>query len=119
MSDPALASEHFTPPELANFLAARTVAEATAYLDGRHDADRLGRAADAFQGEIMTAWYGEISADINAVLVPVRLLVLAMRRAALAQELARQDRWQQVMGALVELVRHESAELRRSGAQRS
>jgi hypothetical protein len=32
---------------------------------------------------------------------------------------ARQDRWMHVMASVIELVRHESSELKRTGAQRS
>jgi hypothetical protein len=36
--------------------------------------------------------------------------------AAMARGEARQDRWQQVMGSLVELIRHESRQLARADA---
>lgn len=113
-----VASSHpnFSPAEHANFLAAKAAAHATAFLDGRNQAAELARNADAMQCELMTAAYDPAA---NAILDPTRLLVVAMARTAISQGEARQDRWQQVMGALVELVRHESTELRRTGAQRS
>jgi hypothetical protein len=57
--------------------------------------------------------------DAKKILDPVRLLIVSMMGTAYALGDERQDRWQQVMGALVELVRHESTELKRTGAQRS
>lgn len=104
------------PPESANFIAAKAVAHATAYLDGRNDAALLARNADDMQCELIVA---SSEGNANRILDPTRLLVVAMSRTAIAQGEARQDRWQSVMGALVELVRHESHELRRTGAQRS
>jgi hypothetical protein len=108
--------QHFTPAESANFLAARAVSHATAFLDGRNDAAELARNADRIQLELMMS---ATDPSTNIILDPVRLLCVAMMRTAVAPGDSRQDRWQQVMGALVELVRHESHELRRSGAQRS
>lgn len=108
--------QHFMPAEHANFLAAKVVAHATAFLDGRNDAAELGRNAKAMQIELMI---GTDDPASRAVLDPARLLVVAMMGASYAHGEPRQDRWQHVMGALVELVRHESTELRRTGAQRS
>ncbi len=106
----------FNAAEHANFIAAKAIAHATAYLDGRNDARQLGGNADQVQCELLTT---ATDIDANRILDPVRMLLVAMSRASLAEGESRQDRWQQVMGALVELVRHESTELRRSGAQRS
>jgi hypothetical protein len=108
-------SSHFTPAEAANFLAAKAVAHATAFLDGRNNEAELARHADAVQLELMA--YADPSTNI--ILDPVRLLNVAMMRTAVASGEGRQDRWRQVMGALVKLVQHESVELRISGAQRS
>jgi hypothetical protein len=107
---------NFSPVEHANFVVAKAVSHATAYLDGRNDADQLGRNARAVMCELIP-----VTDDprAKAILDPARLLTIAMLNAAVAQGEARQDRWSQVMGALVELVRHESTELRKSGAQRS
>lgn len=119
MHDRVGESQYLTLPEQANFLAARTIAYATAFLDGRNGAEELARHADAVQCEIMTAWSAQTNIAVNAILDPVRLLVVAMRCAAVAIGEVRQDRWQAAMGSLVELVRNEANELRNSGAQRS
>jgi hypothetical protein len=105
-----------TEPEHANFLAAKVVAGATAYLDGRHDATQLAVDADRLQSELLLTGTAN---EAQGILVPARLLVAAMMRVSRAHGDARLDRWQAVMGALVELVRHESHELRRTGVQRS
>jgi hypothetical protein len=61
-------------------------------------------------------WRPQLSAArdpaTNGILDPVRLLTIAMLHTASVQDEARQDRWQHVMGALVELVRTESRALR-------
>lgn len=107
----------FTAPEHANFLGAKAVALATSYLDGRNDGAQLARDADGMQCELIAAISDP---QANRILDPTRMLLVAMARTAMAHgEGARQDRWQLVMGALVELVRHESTELRRTKAQRS
>ena len=49
MADPLL--NEFTPAEHANFLAARAVALATSFLDGRSDAAKLFSDANALQGD--------------------------------------------------------------------
>jgi hypothetical protein len=95
-------------PLNASFLAAKVVAYATAYLDGRNDATELGRNAKTMQFELMT---GTDDPPSRAVLDPARLLVVAMMGTSYAEGETRQDRWQHVMGALVELVRHEAAAL--------
>ena len=92
----------------ANLLAGKAVAHATAYLDGRHDAAKLAQNASALQVEMLSIDDGEA----NIILGPVKLLNVAMACTAIAPTEARQDKWQQVMGSLVELVRHESRELR-------
>lgn len=100
--------------EAASFLAAKTVACATSFLNGSSDEEKLGRAAHAIQCELMTGWAGISDLAVNAVLDPVRLLVVAMTHAADAPTEARADRWRQVMGALVELVADESADVKNS-----
>jgi hypothetical protein len=47
------------------------------------------------------------------------MLAQAMSIAASAEGVGRQDRCQHLMGSLVELVRFECGDLRRTGAQRS
>ena len=107
---------NFTAAEHANFLAAKVVGYATAFLDGRHDTITLGRNARSAQMEVLAA---VDDPQAKATLDPVRLLIVAMMGTSYADSEVRQDRWQQVMGSLVELVRHESSELKRTGAQRS
>ena len=106
----------FSPAEHANFVAAKVVAQATAYLDGRNDLADLARNAQSLMIELVPC---SDDRDAKSMLDLARLLVIAMIGTAGAKSEARLDRWQQVMGALVELVRHESHELRKSGAQRS
>jgi hypothetical protein len=106
----------FTAVEHANFVAAKVVSHATAFLDGRNDAGELGRNARSVMCELIPV---TDDASAKAILDPARLLTIAMMNTAAAEGDARQDRWQHVMGALVELVRHESHELRRAGVQRS
>ena len=107
---------NFSPVEHANFISAKVVAHATAYLDGRNDADTLYITARSVFCELIAV--GE-DLRAKAILDATRLLTVAMLNASSTKDAARLDRWQQVMGALVELVRMESAELKRSGAQRS
>jgi hypothetical protein len=111
-------SKYLTLQEQAAFLAARSIAYATAHLDGRDDAQALFVHASSLQNEIMMCWAGIVDIHVNATLDPVRLLVVAMRRAAMAEGEERQQRWQHVMGALVEMVRHESAAMRGAPAGR-
>jgi hypothetical protein len=101
-----------TPAEEAHFLAATAVAHAEAYLAGG-DRDELGRNADQM---IVKLFVSPGSSGLGGVLDPVRLLTVAMMRTALAPDVERRARWATVMTALVEMVRHESSELRRIGA---
>lgn len=100
---------NFSVPEHANFLGAKVIAHATAFLDGRNDAADLGRNARSVNLELIP-----VGDDPKAkpLLDAARLLVIAMMGASAAADEVRQDRWMQVMGSLVELVRHESLELR-------
>jgi hypothetical protein len=99
----------FTPAEHANFLAAKAVAHATAYLDGRNDAALLARNAHSVQYEILAAPEDPLA---KPALDAARMLVVAMLGASTAIGEVRQDRWRNVMGALVELVCGESMALR-------
>ncbi len=108
MSDPIL-----TPSEIAQFLAAKAIGHATAFLDGRIDAGALGQQADALCGELLVV-SGEPAC--NHLSDPTRLLVVVMMRAACASPGPRADRWQSIMHGFVDLVRHESAETRRRKA---
>jgi hypothetical protein len=104
---------NFTPAEHACFLAAKTVAHATAYLDGRNDAGMLGSNARSIHLELISA---PDDPKAKPILDAARLLMVSMMAASGAEEPTREDRWQQVMGALVELVRHESQQLRGGAA---
>jgi len=106
----------FSPVEHANFVAAKVVAHAAAYLDGRNDADTLYITARSVFTELIVV--GE-DLRAKAILDATRLLTIAMLNASSVKDEARLDRWQQVMGALIELVKIESTNLRKSGAQRS
>jgi len=107
MSD---ATTDIAPIDAANLLAGQAVAHATAYLDGRHDVERLTDNALLLEAVLFSAR----DPATNCILDPVRLLTLAMLHTARARDEARQDRWRHVMGALVELVRTESRALRDS-----
>lgn len=107
----------FSPAEHANFVAAKVVAHATAYLDGRNDLVDLARHATEVMIELLAC--STEDRDARAILDPARLLASAMVGTACAATPARLDRWQKAMGAMVELVRHVSTELRESGVQRS
>lgn len=100
---------NFTPAEHANFLAAKTVAHATAYLSGLNDSGQLGHNARSVGLELIVA---PDDPAAKRILDAARLLMHAMIGAAASSDPVREDRWQQVMGALVELVRHESLQLR-------
>lgn len=105
----------FTPAQHASFLAAKATAHATAFLNGRNDAALLALNARSVQYEILAA---PDEPQAKAILDATRLLVVAMLGTASAIGEPRQDRWQHVMGALVELVRQEAISLNASGAQR-
>lgn len=109
-------SEIMTSAEQANFLAGKVVASATAFLDGRHDGEQLAADACRLQCELLTV---PIDTDTNCILVPARLLVVAMAITARAHGEPRLDRCQSVMGALVDLTRHESTDMRLRGVRRS
>jgi hypothetical protein len=102
------AAVDLAPIDAANLLAGQAVAYATAYLDGRQDAEQLLANALRLEPDLFAAR----DPATNGILDPVRLLTIAMLHTASVQDEARQDRWQHVMGALVELVRSESRVLR-------
>ena len=104
---------NFTPAEHANFLAGKVVAQATAYLNGRNDAAMLGRNAESMFLELIAT---PDDPRAKRILDASQLLVASMTGASRASDPAREDRWQQVMGALVELVRHESMQMRQATA---
>jgi hypothetical protein len=106
----------FSPAEHANFIASKVVGYATAHLDGRHDQAELSRNARSVMIELIAC---ADDPDAKAILDPARLLTIAMLNAAAAQGEVRLDRWQHIMGALVDMVKLESHELRRTGAQRA
>ncbi len=114
---------HLTRFEQANLIAGHAVSYATAYLDGRHDAAKLGDNADRLFLDMLVIETEETS----TFLIPVQLLAIAMMRAAKnARELKldpdsytaiiRSERWDQVMASLVELVCQESGLLKRTDA---
>jgi hypothetical protein len=103
----AMADHQLAPIDAANLLAGHAVAYATAFLDGRHNAEQLGANAARLQADLFAAR----DPATNGILDPVRLLSISMLHTARAKGEARQDRWQHVMGAMVELVRIESRAL--------
>lgn len=115
-SRPLYSAATMSPAEHANFVAAKVVAHATAFLNGSHDAGQLGSNARSVNLELIPC-ADDLKA--RAILDAARLLVTAMLGAAAAEGEARQDRWMHAMAAMIELVRYESTELKRSGAQRS
>lgn len=110
----AEAHTHFTPPELANFLAAQAVAAARSFLEGRSESDQLSREAMRIFLELQMV--GQ-DTRANAIADPTRLLIVTMMRTASATG-ARAERWAAIMDAFVALLRDESVELAKSGAQR-
>lgn len=109
--------QHLTRAEQANLIAGHAVAYATAYLDGRHTAAQLADNADRLFLDLLVIG----TAEISAFLVPVQLLAMTMMRTArCAQDISQWpshlDRWQQVLGALIELVCHESRQLAKDGS---
>lgn len=106
----------FSPVDHANFAAAKAVAYATAFLDGRADADTLQIHARSVLVDL--AAVGEDTRS-KGILDVANLLTIAMLNAASCKDTARMDRWQEVMGALVELARMEVRKLRESGALRA
>lgn len=114
MDDAATTLRTFTPPELANFLAAQAVASATRFIDGRGSGSELARdAARIFsQVELIGA-----EPRVNTILDPTRLLLTSMIHTSISTG-PRAERWADIMKAFVELLRLESTELARTGAQR-
>jgi hypothetical protein len=102
--------EYFSASDHAVFLAAKAVAHATGFLDGRIDAEALGKKAEQFNDELKFAR----NPATNGILDPVKMLATAMSNAAAANGEPLQDRWHHVMGQLVELIRHISSEMRQA-----
>ncbi|MBR0687307.1 hypothetical protein JQ594_15355 [Bradyrhizobium manausense] len=106
---------HLAPIDVANLLAGHAVSCATAYLDGRHTAQQLADNADRLFIDLLAI----TGAETGAFLVPVQLLTVTMMRTArcardLSQWPSREDRWQAVMASLVDLVMHESRQIRKA-----
>jgi hypothetical protein len=110
------AATHLAPIDEANLLAGQAVAYATAYLDGRQSAEQLAAHAARVSVKLVIALHTDAAPNpaVRAILIPVRLLAVAMTHAARATDQARQDRWRDVMGSLIELTRIESRALRDS-----
>lgn len=105
----------FTAPEVANLLAAQAVAAATSYIEGRSDSEMLHHEAQRVFLELQLIGHDH---RCNAIADPTRLLVVAMMRTAISSG-DRAKRWADVMNAFVPLLRHESVDLARTGAQRT
>lgn len=121
--------QHLTRIEQANLIAGHAVSYATAYLDGRHTAQQLADNADRLFLDMLVVH----TAETSAFLVPVQLLAVTMMQTARharispageegrldAQSIAayeRLDRWQSVMGSMVNLVLNESRNLTKDRA---
>lgn len=117
---------HLTRLDQANLIAGHAVAYATSYLDGRHTPQQLGDNAERLFLDLLVVE----TAETSTFLIPVQLLAITMmqtaRRARISpageegrldvQSVAayeRLDRWQSVMGSLVDLVTHESRQLKK------
>lgn len=107
--------KHLTRSEQALLLAGHAVSYATAYLDGRHDAAKLADNADRLFLDLLIIETEETS----TFLIPVQLLAITlMRTAKQARVIAlgseeRLERLHQVVGALVNLVIHDSRQMKR------
>jgi hypothetical protein len=112
--DEATTLRHFTKPELANFLAAQAVAAATSFSEGRASARQL-----ANEGARIASQLELVGPDprCNAIVGATQLLLKAMIHTAVATGV-RAERWTDIMNAFASLLRLESTELARSGAQR-
>lgn len=115
-SIPSYYAAAMSPAERANFVAGKIVGHATAFLDGRHDATQLAAHAHADLIEMLP--FGDDPAA-RPILLAARMLQVAMTGCAASTDDARRDRWATVMAAMCDMVRHESTELKRTGAQRS
>jgi len=102
---------HLNPIDAANLLDGQAVAEAEALLAERRDAGSCEAAAYRLQLELIAK---ENDVASNVILNPVRLLTVALGRAARADTEERRARWRRVLAALTDLVRHESLALRSS-----
>lgn len=119
-------NQHLTRFEQANLLAGHAVSYATAYLDGRHDAAKLGDNADRLFLDLLVVETEETS----AFLIPVQLLAITMMRTAKhvcgisvsrvsdrvleVHGTERAERWHQIMASLVDLIIHDSRQLKRA-----
>jgi hypothetical protein len=112
--DEATTLRHFTKPELANFLAAQAVAAATSFSEGRASARQL-----AIEGERIATQLDLVGRDqrCTAIVDATQLLLKAMIHTAVSTG-QRAERWTDIMNAFAGLLRLESTELARTGAQR-
>lgn len=104
-----------TKLQIARFLAAKSIAAASAFIDGRSDAAQLARDADQLCGELMLV---ADDPDCSMLADTTGLLVASMMRSAVAVG-PRLLRWRAIMAALLDLVRLEatSQKWRRRGAR--
>jgi hypothetical protein len=104
-------SEHLSAVDAANLLAGQAVAEAEAFLAERRDATQCEKIVDQLWRALAVIEHP----PIPEILDPVRLLIMALGRVALAGTDERRARWRRVLAALTDLVRHESLALRAAG----
>lgn len=95
----------FTAPDPANFIAAKTVATVTSYLDGRSTHASLARRANCIALELQMVGN---KPRCNAIADPTRMLVVAMAKTSVDGA----GRWAAIMAALVPLLRKRSLQMR-------
>jgi hypothetical protein len=102
------------PIDQANLIAGHAVSYAAAFLDGRHTAVQLGNNADRLFLDLLVVEAPETS----SFLIPVQLLAITMMRIAkhereLDGSSPPVSRWEQVLASLVDLVCHESRQIKK------
>jgi hypothetical protein len=120
-----MTEDHLAPIDYASLLAGHAVSAAAAFLDGRHTAEQLAANTSALWMQVIV--FDASSLEINLILEPVRLLLFTMLSTArhargrpdVAESIPsavahiRFEKWQHAMASLVELVQHESRQLKK------
>lgn len=105
-----------SPLDAANLLAGQAVAEAEACLADRRDAAQIVTAVDQLWRALARVEFRVERPPLPEILTSVRLLIMALARAAISDTDERRAKWRRVMAALTDLVRHESLALRAPAA---
>jgi hypothetical protein len=120
-----MSNSRLLPIDQANLLAGHAVTAATAFLDGRHTPEQLDSNSSAIWKQLIA--FTDTSLEVNIILEPVRILAFTMastaRHAMARPDVAdsmksavahiRFERWQHAMASVVELVMHESRQLKK------